>query len=100
MLSLCQYPLEMMSLFTAHVMTAPGLILHLNKSSPEVRELQCEIILKTWADTHCQGMINWHGHKWSSLEMVLKLRMDLNQQFPVVFAFSLLKLYPDIFPYK
>ena len=37
MLSLCQYPPEMMTLFTAHVMTAPGLILHLNKSSPEVR---------------------------------------------------------------
>lgn len=45
MLSLCQYPLEMMTLFTAHVMTAPGLILHLNKSAPEVRKnLFCNII--------------------------------------------------------
>ena len=36
MLSLCQYPSEMMSLFTSHVMTAPGLIFHMNKHSSEV----------------------------------------------------------------
>lgn len=39
MLSLCQYPSEMMSLFTSHVMTAPGLILHMNKHSPEVNRV-------------------------------------------------------------
>ncbi|XP_065890414.1 ubiquitin-protein ligase E3B-like [Dysidea avara] len=55
MLSLCQYPSEMMSLFTSHVMTAPGLIFHMNKHSSEsVNKLveagvlvKCVEVLKT-----------------------------------------------------